>query len=1604
MMSRIFFNHGWTRTDADFVSGRNDANRRELNWPSFATFASKLIRIRFCNEARRQTLQPFNSATLQRFGAWLSALLLILASSPTAYAQRQMENLGRGVVAVRHTSTQVYVGWRMLGTDPDDIAFNLYRSSGAVTVKLNAALITASCNYVDTPPSLTMPLSYFVRPVVNGVEQSPSAVFTLPANAPVQQYLGIPLQRPSGGTTPDGVNYTYSANDCSVGDLDGDGEYEIIVKWDPSNAKDNSQSGYTGNVFLDAYKLDGTRLWRIDLGRNIRAGAHYTQFMVYDLDGNGRAEIACKTAPGTVDGQGNFVLLPGHSPSADYRNSSGYILSGPEYLTVFDGLTGAALATTNYLPGRGNVCDWGDCYGNRVDRFLAAVAYLDGVRPSLVMCRGYYTRSVLVAWDWRNGQLTHRWTFDSNTPGNGAYAGQGAHSLTVGDVDGDGKDEIVYGACTINDNGQGLYSTRLGHGDALHMSDMDPHRPGLEVWMVHESPSAYGLNGLELHDAATGRILFGVDGQGADIGRGVAFDIDPRFPGYECWGSRGGLHNVSGMQISTSRPGQMNFGIWWDADPLRELLNGTTIYKWNWTSSSSSTLLAPGGIASNNGTKATPALSADILGDWREEVVWRSSDSTELRIYISTIPATNRLYTLMHDPQYRVAIAWQNVAYNQPPHPGFFIGADMFPPPVAPISYADLVWRGGGANVWDAGATANWFTNGLWVSDTTAVPFINGKSVLFALSGSNHAAISLSGTLAPLAVKVHSARDYTFAGNGVLSGTMQLVKAGPARLALDNTNTFTGGSFVRGGALFVNGALVGSPVAVERRGSPEGPSVFGGGGQLGQGLTIQNGCVLVVGPNTNAPGTLTISNQLALLGARAHFDLSNDPAGAVRTNDLVEIVGNLTLSGTNTIEIRQLDGVLGGGIYPLFRYTGTLTGGLSNLVLSGNFNQPVDLTNPPGMIGLIASVPGAAPAAPSGLTATANGAFQINLGWTDNSADENEFVIERSIDSVNFVLVATVGANQTSYSDVGLEPSTTYYYRVRAGNLAGWSAYSNIADATTAPVSLLTWRGDGGFNVWDLATTSNWFDGSDLTIYGDGALVTFDNSGSNSPAINLTEPVKPGSLTVSATKNYTFSGVGALAGAMPLSKSGSGSLTINTSNSFSGGTVLSNGTVFLGNATANRTGLGVGTITFRGGALQFNGHTGSTSPDYGFNTNSLAVPADATGRLYLPSRFLNGSGNTAGPGLAGALTGAGTLDLFVSYVRGNISGDWTAFSGRVNVRPGAVTPYEFRLGNFGSPNGAIHLASGVVMYHILGNGRTIDIGELSGEAGATIGTGNGNSINPHWRVGARNTTATFAGRILDAGTTRITKVGAGAWTLAGTNAYTGVTTVSGGILLIDGDHSDATGTVTVDVGAALGGTGIIGGNTIVNGALAPGASGIGTLTFNGGLTLNAGGIAMFELSKLPFTNDVVRVLGMVTFGGTLSVANVNPELLEAGDTFRLFDAASYSGAFATINLPELENGLAWDMRDLHADGTLRVISTNPPVIADVSHSNGSLSFSGRSGTPGGTCYVLRSTNVSLPAAQWERVATNQFNGSGEFIHVEPIDAFLPQRFYLLQLP
>ena len=606
--------------------------------------------------------------------------MILLVGSIFAFSQPYSgEKLSRGLIGIP-TEEGMYFSWRMTLEDAAGLQFDLYRSSGGgAEVKLNKEPIDRTSDFLDRTVDYTVDNRWTLKATTGEV-----AIWTRLKGEERNPYLSVPVCKPEDGEIA-GESFTYTANDCSVGDLDGDGEYEIILKWSPSNSKRPPQRGFTGNTYLDAYKMDGRRLWRIDLGPNVRSGAATTNFLVFDFDGDGCAEICCKTGDGTVDGLGHRI----GDAQADWRTwdkkspTYGKIVNGPEYLTVFEGRTGKELDSKEYIPTRYPLDGWGGVGGNcgndntggRSDRFTAGVAFLDGKTPSPVMVRGWYGRTVVAAWTFTNGALKHTWTFDSAAPGWEAYSGMGNHSVTVADFDGDGCDEICVGAMTVDHDGKGLFTTGLRHGDALHAGRFIPSRQGMQVFGVHENEGDNEIvkrtPAVAMFDGATGEIIW-QDGLGQDAGRGVAADIDPRYDGAECWCNIGGLRRGdTGEIISNRKPDSCNFTIYWDADPLAELLDHVSISKWNWNTESTDLLLKAEGVVSNNGTKGNPCLSGDILGDWREEVIWPSEDQTELRIYSTTIPAVDRRATWMNDRQYRLAIAWQNVAYNQPPHPSF---------------------------------------------------------------------------------------------------------------------------------------------------------------------------------------------------------------------------------------------------------------------------------------------------------------------------------------------------------------------------------------------------------------------------------------------------------------------------------------------------------------------------------------------------------------------------------------------------------------------------------------------------------------------------------------------------------------------------------------------------------------------------------------------------------------------------------------------------------------------------------------------------------------------------------------------------------------------
>jgi autotransporter-associated beta strand protein len=644
------------------------------------------------------------------------------------------------------------------------------------------------------------------------------------------------------------------------------------------------------------------------------------------------------------------------------------------------------------------------------------------------------------------------------------------------------------------------------------------------------------------------------------------------------------------------------------------------------------------------------------------------------------------------------------------------------------------------------------------------------------------------------------------------------------------------------------------------------------------------------------------------------------------------------------------------------------------------------------------------PAAPASLSAIPGNA-QVALSWTAVPGVTGYYLF-RGTSSGGEDTVVIGNTSSTSFTDTGVVNGTTYFYVVASTNINGLGPNSPEASATPNVNIVITprnvtWRGDGAANIWDVDGADNWVTNNVATLFNNGDTAIFDSTGSNNVPVAVANTPQPGLVVFNASKSYTLAGTGSISGTNQLVKMGTGSLTINNTNLYSGGTIVSNGTVLPGNIAANDVAWGSGQIILMGGTVQFNGYGGSTGTGWGGCTNTINVPSGKTGTLQLPPRWGYSSPFTS------PLTGGGTLNVTIDYVRDFFSGDWSAFTGRINVTPRSGTA-DFRIDNgAGYANATLILNNGVNLYNINANNQTTDIGELGGSSTAFIGAGSLSSSNPTWRIGAKNTTNTYAGTIADAGVTKLIKTGTGTFVLSGSNnTYSGGTTVNGGILMVSNTAGTATGvgSVIVASGGTLAGSGIISGAVTVNsgGALASGNP-LGALTLSNSLTLAAGSTTFVQLEHSPLTNDVVNVLGALTEGGTLNVTNIGVAALAYGDSFKLFNAAGYSGSFAGYVLPPLSGGLVWNTNTLKSSGVLSVVTLTPPTITGIQIVGGSLVFSGSGGVNSWPYYLLASTNLSLPAVQWTPVATNQFDTSGNFVVTNAISAGTSQMFYRVQL-
>ncbi len=1390
----------------------------------------------------------------------IAFIIAITVPFSSLQAQRKMENLGRGVVAIRSTSTSAFISWRLLGNEPRGIGFNLYRSTaGGTAVKLNNNVLYGGTNYTDNTVDLTQVNSYFVKPVLNGTEQTASIAYTLKANAIAEPCIRIPLK-----PDPDHfICHTW------VGDLDGDGEYEFVI------GKQGTDTIATSYDLVEAYKRDGTFLWRVDLGYNSNNFGN-TQFegrptslgdgnwdgvTVYDMDGDGKAEVLVETADGVTFGDGKVLTNSDHDV---------------QFISVLNGFTGAEKARVS----------WPDDY--KSDGWMGfnyGIGYLDGIHPSLVV-KGKNRQDngnfnyICAAFDYDGTSFTQKWKW---LRGDHTYYEQNladGHQIRVVDVDGDGKDEICDIGFCLKGDGTLLYSLDgITHGDRFCIGKFDPNRPGLQGYGIQQ----YNPSGIleYYYDAGTGKILWQHTTINAgDEGRGVTGDLDPNSEGYESWSFTGVYNTPTNKLISTSYP-YPNFRIWWDGDLLSEGFN-ENVDKWN-----VGRLLTTWKLGVTFAARSAAQFYGDILGDWREEIVMAgASGSNELLIITTPIPSDNRIYTLPHNPEYRNCMTVKG--YQQSHYVDYYLGANMSTPPTPPMQTAKCVWKGNSANnVWDV-TTSNWVVN------NTSGQFTQGDDVMFDISGAPDTLVQLSGALSPSAIKVVTPLNvnYSFGGSGSITGSTGLLKSGRGVISINTNCNYTDTTRVEEGGVYVNSTLSQSPVWVNYG------AAIGGNGTYSQPVTLSRGAIVSPGA-VNGVGTLTFSKDLKFPArGTCMFDITDDSTGITKPSDKIVINGNVTVSDTMTIKVNKINGKVKPGVYPLIAHTGSFTGNLAKIGIEGLFGQKYALKDSLNTIYLrIESARSASSLEWNGSSSSWD--LQTTPAWNMNGVPVT-FVAN---DSVTF---NGNGANKPNVTVSGtlnvgkitVDASSCNYSFSGTGNIGG---AASLTKTGAGALSLLTTNSYTG----PTSITGGKFIIGSLANAGVASSIGADTAKAPSHFVLSDAYLQyNGATTISTNKGLTLGGTndtidvsvsgkiidiqGVVAGTANLIKTGAGTLNFQKSvNTFTGNAVVKGGILSLGDDVANVNGI-KGSIVLDGGTFTMYSNI-STSTSSNVLANNFIIPTGSTGRIETDARCF----------LTGTLTGGGTLNYYVDYVRTEIAGDWSGFAGTINMLTDGAADFRFN-NSKGLPNARLNMQNAGNAYML--SGGTLEVGEISGISTAYLTSG-------RWVVGGLNTDATFNGIISG---TSVTKKGTGSWMLTNANTYTGGTTINGGALIVSNATGSGTGTgaVTVYNGGKLAGTGIIGGAVTVNSGanVAPGTSTVGTLNFNSTLTLSTGSKTSILVSGT--TNSKLSVTGTLTLGGTLELNNSGS--YKEGDSFTLFTATSVSGQFAAISPATPGEGLQWN--------------------------------------------------------------------------------------------
>jgi len=1510
----------------------------------------------------------------------LFILPALLLTAGTMSGQRVMEKLDRGVVAVKAANGN-FVSWRVLGEESADVKYNLYRDGRLV----NSQPLTVS-NYTDASGSTTS--KYTVKTVIDGVEKETSKAGINFG----KEYLEIKIAPVPSNADGSDISAQYEPNDATVADLDGDGQMEILLK-----LRNNTfhHSGYPMNStdfdIIQIYRLDGTLMWWIDCGRNmVDFQSNEINIAAYDWDLDGKAECVMRAADGTTihkaDGTKYVVGDPNVNTLGDVQGSGGaekFTHSGAEYLLYMEGATGNVYQNITYPlarlePGETDLNKaWGDGYGHRSTKHFFGAPYLDGRKPSIFLARGIYTRHKMIAYDVEPSthKLVERWRWNCNTPGSPWY-GQGYHNYCIGDVDWDGRDEIVFGSMVIDDTGRGLSTTGLGHGDSQHLGDFNPYIYGQEFVACNEDNPNNNYR-----DATTSKIYYRTTA-GSDDGRAIAGNFTNQFPGAQFTTSHDSERLISTvingrLAGSTGANIAQNFRVYWDGDLLDETFNGAQvrnsmgcIYKYGVGVIKQFT-----GTLTNNDTKSTPCFQGDFLGDWREEIILRADDNRSIRIYSTTIPTEHRIYTLLHDPQYRNALVWQMNGYNQCPHPSFFLGElegiTMAPP--SPTMTGRVALDNNGT---------------ISISN-------NGKDVVFVTTGDAKATVSAGATPAvfidnaPSWVQGHDNNDnityqyftHTLTGAG-FSGNTKVVKLGAGTLVLpDADQTYKGNTEVWLGTLEFNGKMTNSHVWLNRFGNLQT-----NGGNFAKGIDMNYGAELRIGTDSKA-GSVTTTELNLGFGSRICIDLFADGSADQINATTLKIEKKDWANGPKyNIPVIQFNAHLasGNGLLPSGNYElgniGSINGNIADLLIEGLNGQKASLAYNNGKLVLSVSDT----RMPTEIVWTGATDGNWDLGETANFKylSNGEATVFVSGDKVIFDDSA---AGTTINIPEGIFPGEVVFnnsskeYTVTG---AGFEGNMNIEKRGTGRTILKnssTFTGTITINNGVLEVSSlGANEGSEHGALGQYTnVITLNNGGMLATTFTgkASHPIVANEGGIEVAKATTLSVVGAgVTGKGTFIKAGAGQLNFLDAND-AAVCRIDEGKVYDEGDTHKVAKL----IVFNGTNVEFVMNNSCYS--YSTNSNNFDVPEGKSGKLTLDGRCE----------YTGKLTGKGTLEVFAPWIRNEITGDWSAFEGTLTVSQ--ETNKNNTVGKYGSdflfnsskslPKATLNITSGTTFNNSESSVRnSFRVGALSG-AGIL-------GVSGKFIVGGNNENTSFGGTF---GNVTVTKEGTGKLSISQLQPNLKTIDVTSGELSVKATTVATSGTQTgkeaSTINGTLSGNGILGNSKVTfgpNAVIKPTNAAKRNLTelrtfhFTGDVEMQEGSEVVFEIVAAEKYSRIICD-GTLTLSSKVNVV-LNGYKPKLGDEF-VFWTAPNSTFKPGVQMPALPEGFGWDMshvtategrvivsdhtgiEDIAADAEVRciVVSIDGIVLIDTTTNAGNVKA--LCNELGAGTYIVRMTNENI---------------------------------------